>query len=67
MFVYKNGFFNSALKAAYDAAGNWPTDGVEVSDQDYLVLMVKSSDMDIKPDDNGYPVAVPRVTLSGKS
>jgi len=54
-----NAFYAPEFQSDYEAAGTWPADGIEVSDDDYNALMTaQSTGQVIAADANGYPVAV---------
>ena len=53
------GFYQVDMRLIYQAAGTWPVDGAEVSDEDCAALFAAQSlGKQIVPDENGYPVAV---------
>lgn len=53
------GFYHAALRAAYEAAGTWPQDCIEISDNEYLSLLsAQDAGKQIIKDGNGRPVAV---------
>lgn len=55
----RNGFYAREMEPDFVAAGTWPGDLIDVSDEDYASLMqAPSSGLTIVPGPDGYPTTV---------
>lgn len=60
-----NGFYPHDMKSLYDEAGSWPSDAVQITDDEYLHLLDGvQSGKNIGLDQNGRPALVDRPPLT---